>query len=142
LALAAASDTNSLYILIVEDEPILREDIATYLRDCGCTVHEADSAEQALAMCRAGLRVDVLFTDINLNGIAEGWMLAKLFRTARRAVGVVYASGNSIDRSGCVPGSVFFMKPTCGSIFWQRVVTCRTGLDVSKEPRCCSAPQG
>jgi CheY-like chemotaxis protein len=111
LALAAASDTNSLYILIVEDEPILREDIATYLRDCGCTVHEADSAEQALAMCRAGLRVDVLFTDINLNGIAEGWMLAKLFRTARPAVGVVYASGNSIDRSECVPGSVFFMKP-------------------------------
>jgi CheY-like chemotaxis protein len=36
---------NSLHILVVEDEPILREDVATYLRDYGCTVHEADSAE-------------------------------------------------------------------------------------------------
>jgi CheY-like chemotaxis protein len=111
LARAAANDTNSLYILVVEDEPILRENIATYLRDYGCTVHEADSAEQAVTMCTAGLRVDVLFTDINLNGIVEGWRLAKLFRTARPAVGIVYASGNSIDQSECVPGSVFFAKP-------------------------------
>jgi CheY-like chemotaxis protein len=100
---------------IVEDEALVREDITSYLRHGGCTVHEADSAERAVAMCRSGLRVDILFTDINLNGTADGWELARLFRAAHPAVGVLYTSGNSFDQSACVPGSMFFQKPYTSS---------------------------
>ena len=111
MAVFAASRLSFLHVLVVEDEFVLREDITSYLRDCGCAVHEADTAEQAIAMCRAGVAVDVLFTDINLNGDAEGWQVAEVFRAARPAIGVVYASGNSDDQSRGVPGSVFFRKP-------------------------------
>jgi CheY-like chemotaxis protein len=115
LAGSAHNEMNSLHILIVEDEAILREDITTFLRDFGCTVYEADNAEQAIAICRSGLRVDVLFTDVHLNGSTEGWEVATLFRAARPDIGVVYASGNSTDRSRCVPGALFFGKPYVGS---------------------------
>ena len=111
LALPALTGANCLQVLVVEDDLLLREDVATYLWDCGCAVYEADSAEQAVAMCRAGLHVDVLFTDINLKGMAAGWEVAKVFRAAHPAVGIVYASGNSVDSSWCVPGSLFFRKP-------------------------------
>jgi CheY-like chemotaxis protein len=90
---------------------MLREDITSYLRDCGCAVYEAGSAAQAIAMCGAGLAVDVLFTDINLKGTAQGWDVAEVFRAARPAIGLVYASGNSADQSRCLPGSRFFSKP-------------------------------
>ena len=101
-----------LHVLVVEDEFLLREDIAAYLRDCGCAVYEAATAEEAIVMCRTvGLRLHVLFTDINLNGAAEGWEVAEVFRAARPAIGVLYASGNSLDRSRSVPRSRFLTKP-------------------------------
>ena len=91
---------------------MLREYIAAYLRDCGCAVYEAATAEEAIVMCRTvSLNLHVLFTDINLNGAAEGWEIAEVFRAARPTIGVLYASGNSLDRSRSVPGSRFLSKP-------------------------------
>jgi CheY-like chemotaxis protein len=115
LVVSVANGNEGLHVLVVEDEAILREDITHYLRHCGCTVHQADTAEGAVAMCRAGLRVDVLFTDINLNGTADGWELARHLRAARPKIGVVYTSGNSVNDSACVPGSLFFQKPYTSS---------------------------
>ena len=75
MVLAATNDRNSLHILVVEDEPILRADIATYLRDCGCAIYEA------------------------------------VLRAARPAIGVLYTSGNPLNRTRCVLGSGFLPKP-------------------------------
>ena len=111
MAIPSANGSNSLHVLVVEDEILVRDDIAHELRDCGCTVLEADTGEQAIAMCEAGVAVDVVFTDINLNGPSSGWDVAEAFRAARPAIAVVYASGNAIDRCRCVPGSLFFAKP-------------------------------
>ena len=111
LALPAATEMNGLHVVVVEDEPILREEITAFLRESGCTVHEAYCAEQATAICRAGVRVDVLITDIHLNGSANGWDVAKLFRAAHPDIGVVYTSGKSLDQAQCVPDSLFFTKP-------------------------------
>jgi CheY-like chemotaxis protein len=95
----------------VEDEFLLRQHITQYLEDRGCLVLEAATAEQAISMCRSGTPVDVLFTDINLNGGGSGWEVAEAFRAARPGIVVVYTSGNSIDRSRGVPDGVFFSKP-------------------------------
>ena len=100
-----------LIVLVVEDEFLLRCDVADHLQDCGCTVLEAASGERAIAMCRSGVPVDVVLTDINLNGGPSGWDVAEEFRAARPGIAVVYASGDGIDRSRCVSGSVFFSKP-------------------------------
>jgi hypothetical protein len=58
-----------------------------------------------------GMSVDVVFTDINLNGSADGWVVAEAFRDARDNIPVIYASGNPIDPMRCVPDSVCFDKP-------------------------------
>jgi two-component system, response regulator PdtaR len=113
LVQAATNDRNSLHILVVEDEPILRADIATYLRDCGCAIYEAATAEEAILMCSTvSLQLHVLFTDIYLNGAAVGLEVADVFRAARPAIGVLYTSGNPLNRARCPPAVDSFRSPT------------------------------
>jgi CheY-like chemotaxis protein len=111
VVLATSSPLRSIVVLIVEDEFLVRLDIAAYLRDCGFTVFEADTADEAITLCRTGVAPDVLLTDINLNGSANGWDVAEEFRALWPGIGVVYTSGNSLDRSRRVPDSLFFNKP-------------------------------
>jgi DNA-binding response OmpR family regulator len=82
-----------------------------YLREHGCTVLEAETAERAIAMCGSTTHVDVLFTGINLDGSISGWDVAEAFRAARPGTEIVYTSGNGADRSRCVSRSQFFGKP-------------------------------
>src|ERR1041384_510856 len=52
VARTSLNASDRLVILIVEDEVLLRCAIVDYLRDGGCIVLEAESAEQAAAICR------------------------------------------------------------------------------------------
>ena len=97
-------------MLVVEDEFLVRYAIVLFLRDCGCVVLDAQSAEQAVAMGRH-YPVDVLLTDVNLSGPGSGWDVAQTLRVTKPAVGVIYVSGNSVDPSRLVSGSHFFSKP-------------------------------
>ena len=111
----AVNKSETLFVLVVEDEFFVRYDIAEYLRECGCVVIEEESAAGALAVCRNGTPVDVLFTDINLNGSGTGWDVAEAARAMRPDIAVFYASGELVDRSRCVPGGLFFSKPYSSS---------------------------
>ncbi|HEY3912739.1 MAG TPA: response regulator [Stellaceae bacterium] len=51
-------------ILVVEDDPDLRDYASWVLEDCGYTVLTAADGAAALSMLREGARIDVLFTDI------------------------------------------------------------------------------
>lgn len=98
-------------VLVVEDEWLVRDAIVQALRDAGWQVLEASKAEDAIALLRAGYNVDVVFTDIQLAGQLCGWDVAEQFRAVREDAPVIYASGNSADRSRRVAGSLFFNKP-------------------------------
>ncbi len=111
VARSSFNASDRLVILIVEDEVLLRGAIVDYLRDCGCIVLEAESAEQAATICRSGQALDVLVTDINLNGSGSGWDVAETLRAAQPDAGVVYVSGHPIDRGRCVSGSFCLGKP-------------------------------
>jgi CheY-like chemotaxis protein len=111
LSVSSANGPGHPVVLIAEDEFLVRQDIARYLEECGCLVLEAATTEEAIAICRTGAPVDVLFTDINLNGGGSGWEIAEAFRAAWPGIAIVYTSGNSVDRSRCVPDSKFFGKP-------------------------------
>jgi CheY-like chemotaxis protein len=72
-------------ILIVEDDALVRLDVAEFLRDGGYGVHEAANASEAMDLVRSEFTVDLLFTDINLgkglNGIELAlWALGNLPR--------------------------------------------------------------
>jgi CheY-like chemotaxis protein len=98
-------------VLVAEDEFLVRCNIAEYLRDAGFVVLETDSGEEAIALCKLGMSIDVLFTDINLAGSASGWDVAENLRTKRPDVAVFYTSGSFVDQRLCVPGSLFVPKP-------------------------------
>jgi len=100
-------------ILFVEDEPLLGELMCDALSARGFSVHVAPNADDALKHLLSGADIDVLITDIDLGEGMDGAMLAKLARTLRPTLPVVYASGRcrSIDQIAAVPDSVFMPKP-------------------------------
>jgi two-component system, response regulator PdtaR len=106
-----ANRARAMTVLVVEDEWLMREAIADFLQDAGCVVIQAETAERAIEICRSDLPVDILFTDIRLDGSATGWDVARAFRETRGNAPVIYASGNPIEPGWCVPGSVYFEKP-------------------------------
>jgi CheY-like chemotaxis protein len=107
--------SDTLVALLVEDEWLVREEIADALRAGGWSVLEAASGENALTYLRTGQHVDVVITDIQLAGELTGWDVAEGFRAARPVIPVIYASGNSHENPRKVQGSVFFNKPYCTS---------------------------
>jgi CheY-like chemotaxis protein len=98
-------------ILLVEDDPLVRVQIADALRDAGWDVLEANSGERAVLLLQSGQQIDVVFTDIQLSGSLSGWDVAEEGRSVQSAMPVIYASGNSADHSRSVPNSLFFEKP-------------------------------
>ena len=98
-------------MLVVEDEPFVRESIVGYLQEAGCAVVEAATGERAIDICNSGVVVDVVFTDIQLPGSASGFDVAETFRAAQADIPTVYVSANSGNRDRCVAGSLFFQKP-------------------------------
>jgi len=61
---------------MVEDNTVVLEMGATVLDEAGYAVVTATSADAALETLRAGLRIDLLFTDIVLPGTLDGVALA------------------------------------------------------------------
>jgi CheY-like chemotaxis protein len=111
VSVSVANDAYVLVVLVVEDEYFVRCNIATCLRDAGYVVIETASGEEAFALCRSDMSIDIVFTDINLIGPATGWDVAEYFRIERPDVPVLYTSGKAVDAQRRVPGSEFVAKP-------------------------------
>ena len=109
--LSSANGSAALVVLLVEDEVVLRWSIAEALRDAGYTVVETASGEEAIALCKSHVSIDVIVTDINLAGAVSGWDVADYFRAHRPEVPVLYTSGKQIDPARPVSGSAFVAKP-------------------------------
>jgi CheY-like chemotaxis protein len=89
--------------LVVEDEVLIRLVIADYLRECGYRVHEAASAEEAIAVLESSdVSVDIVFSDVIMPGGMDGFGLARWVRANWPKIEVVLTSG--IDRSAEVAG--------------------------------------
>lgn len=80
-------------ILVVEDEYLIRADIAAYLRDCGFVVIEAGTAADAVGMLESDLVVELVFSDIQMPGVMDGVRLAAWVRERLPGVRVILTSG-------------------------------------------------
>jgi CheY-like chemotaxis protein len=89
----------------------VRYGTANALREAGYTVVECGSGEEAVALCRSKLPIDVLFTDINLGGSVSGWEVAERFRMDRPDGVVLYTSANGVDTKRSCTDSMFVAKP-------------------------------
>ena len=85
-------DPSEAVVLVVEDEPRVRELVTTILDSAGHAVHVAATAEEALDQLDGGLAIDVLLTDVGLPS-QSGVELAVQVTHRRPDVAVVYMSG-------------------------------------------------
>jgi DNA-binding response OmpR family regulator len=97
-------------ILVVEDDPLIREIVVEALREEGYDVIHASNGEEAMAWCRRRV-ADVLVTDIKLPGQMDGWQIAEQCRERDPELPVIYATGFSPVRARPVPGSLSLRKP-------------------------------
>ena len=72
--------TKKYTILVVEDEVLLRLDLAHQLRGAGFEVVEADSGDEAVAILKAKGDVDLILSDIRMPGEIDGAALARSVR--------------------------------------------------------------
>jgi CheY-like chemotaxis protein len=89
-------------ILIVDDNPIMREHLAGSLRDRGAEVVTAATGEQALLRLRDWSKpIGWLYAKAALPGLVDGWILADEYHEAhpgRSAVIAAAARSSSRDR--------------------------------------------
>lgn len=85
--------TESPTVLVVEDELLVREVIADYLQDCGFRVVEAGNADDAIKMLRTEVRIDVVFSDVQMPGSLDGFDLARWIRREQPNVKIILTSG-------------------------------------------------
>jgi CheY-like chemotaxis protein len=77
-------------VLVVEDEILVRCQIAAYLRDCGYRVIEAVHADEALIVLQQpDLDVHVVMSDVEMPGSMDGFALARWVRTERPGLPII-----------------------------------------------------
>nr|WP_249817296.1 response regulator [Bradyrhizobium sp. 179] len=103
-------DERPVSVLLVEDDPLIREFVVEALRDAGYHVIHASTGEEALAWCKRHA-ADVLVTDIRLPGDVDGWQIAERCREHDPDLPVIYATGFSPTTPRPVPGSRTLRKP-------------------------------
>ena len=70
-------------ILVVEDNPAVRETAADTLRSLGYIVLEAADGNEALAIAKGDKKIDILFTDVIMPGGMTGPTVARELRAQR-----------------------------------------------------------
>ncbi|MHC2337908.1 DNA-binding response OmpR family regulator [Bradyrhizobium sp. USDA 4454] len=103
-------EETAVRVLLVEDDPLIREFVVEALREAGLEVIHASNGREALAW-QDRQAVDVLVTDIKLPGPIDGWQIAEGFRLHDPLLPVIYATGFSPVAPRPVAGSVLLQKP-------------------------------
>ena len=102
----------SLTILVVEDEPLVRMDIADHLEDMGFEVLTAANADAAIEMLDLHRQIQVMFTDVDMPGSMDGLKLAAAVRDRWPPVRIIVTSGHRNVTLADLPlDSRFFGKP-------------------------------
>jgi DNA-binding response OmpR family regulator len=102
-------------LLVVEDDPKVRDITVRTLTAAGYRVRAAPDGESAIALIAGGLgAVDLLVTDVVMPG-ASGRDVARAFQDRHPDARVLFVSGytqDAIDRQGALaPGTSFLPKP-------------------------------
>ena len=101
------------FALVVDDEPLLRMDIAEILEQAGFRTLEAASGDEALTILEERHRdVALLFSDVDMPGTRDGFALAREVALRWPAISIVIASGRLQPEAGDMPdGGRFIGKP-------------------------------
>jgi len=102
-------------VLIVEDEPFIRETAEWTIEDLGHAILSAEDLGGALNHFSADGKIDALFVDIRLDTLAEGgYDVANRGMAIQPGMRVLYTSGTPLNTNMTdlfVGGGQFIQKP-------------------------------
>jgi CheY-like chemotaxis protein len=103
--------TAKRFVLVVEDEPILRMNAIDMVEDAGFDVLEAENAHAALRLLEVhGHEVAALFTDIHMPGPMDGLDLTRVVHERWPHILPVVTSGRARLGDGDLPDSGRFIN--------------------------------
>jgi DNA-binding NtrC family response regulator len=93
---ASTEEERPFAILVVDDDALIRLTLSDHLQDKGFKVLEAATGDEALAIMAApAFTVDLVFTDVIMPGVTDGFALAKWIIENQPAVHVIVTSGDT-----------------------------------------------
>ena len=98
-------------VLVVEDDPNVREVTVDRLEHLGYQIVEAQNAKEALEVLGAGTQVDVLLTDVVMPGGMTGIELVAQVRHSHPAIRSILSSGYAPDAKTLMPKTPWLRKP-------------------------------
>jgi CheY-like chemotaxis protein len=102
----------SVAVLVVEDEHLIRMDTASFLEAAGFAVYEANNAAEAIRLLQLHDEIRLIFTDIDMPGSMDGLALAHSVRGRWPPVKIIVTSGYVKVRGNDLPvGALFIEKP-------------------------------
>jgi CheY-like chemotaxis protein len=113
------TDEHRSTVLLVEDELLLRWPTGEYLRDAGYRVIEAATASEAIAVLASGVRVDLVFSDVNLAEEMNGHALASWLASNRPQIPILLTSA---DRQELCRVTVGAMRGTLSKPYYLSAV--------------------
>jgi CheY-like chemotaxis protein len=97
-------------MLVVEDDPSVRELVVAVLKDLGFSPLAAADALAGLKILRAAAPIDLLITDIGLPGM-NGQEMVKRARALRPGLKILFMTGYDETDDPLEPGSELIAKP-------------------------------
>lgn len=92
-------------VLVVEDDPLVRDHVAMQLRALGYSTLSAADGREAIAVLESDRPIDLLFTDVVMPGGISGPELAAEAARIRPGLPVLFASGYA-DPAVVEPGAI------------------------------------
>jgi two-component system, response regulator PdtaR len=101
-------------VLVVEDEPLIRDMVIEELILAGFDVVQVRNADEAIATLEARLDIHLVFTDIDMPGSMDGLKLAAAVRDRWPPINIIITTGKV--RPLAIPvNPLFIPKPYLGS---------------------------
>lgn len=97
------SQANDATILLVDDDPAVRDVTAMMLEDLGYGVIEADNGAAALDLLSKGARVDLMLADFSMPGMT-GAELTREVAVSRPGLPVLLVTGYADERAVAAVG--------------------------------------
>jgi DNA-binding NtrC family response regulator len=98
--------------LVVEDDALVRFDLAQTLEEEGYETFEAADAAEAIAVLEENSNIRIVFTDIQMPGTMDGLALSHYVRKRWPPTIIVVSSGRCSPSKEEMPSGAFFMgKP-------------------------------
>jgi CheY-like chemotaxis protein len=101
-------------VLVVEDEPLIRDMVSEELILAGFDVVQVRNADEAIGVLEARLDIHLVFTDIDMPGSMDGLKLAAAVRDRWPPINIIITTGKV--RPLTIPvNALFIPKPYLGS---------------------------